>query len=959
MKAHLTYKADDKGYTFACMEAGSVIPFERWVLLTPVLSDGTPARIGILSRLLEDEKASLEIHGHEIHISHDVASRLQTWELKGLGLPEPAPFRLEITTIGTLTSQNFWVDYQFIYPDSRPAVGAERIGSLLKHGNRQYMLLQPLWDVVQLIDKYKESPILDMDERFQWWAEVQQLLPEETEVSPFLKTMKIVRADRFTLDIDLDHLTFTPHFVTLRPRSDETDGPTASESETQDLLPPAKQREFDAQFHSAQGVRARYALKNRWFIALTPTLRKVLDKVWQINAMPFHKRGEFLHNPRAVLRDAFEGDLHPEILEEIFVETPLFLSERIRFLGEWCPKKGIYIKYEGEEWLPETKTIEEISIPTPDGLLVLRRDDIPSFKDAVRAAKDQGKKEIIWQDRKILLSDELYRAIEEIPTKKAPTGEPERVVEPSQPLDVKPIIKDNIDENTFEKGICADRRPLKDFLPRLAQGTTLLEHQREGFEWIKNHWINGSCGALLADDMGLGKTLQTLAFLDVLRQNMQSGDWPHQQPFLVVAPTGLLDNWQTEARKHLREAEWHLPVRAHGSAGNNSCFRSLRQAEQTFQRSLWVLTTYETLRDKINYFLSTHWAVVIFDEVQKIKNPLSLVTDMAKSVKAEFTLALTGTPVENSLADLWCIIDTVQPGRFRSLREFKKKYMPDRFPGPDILLDLKKETETPPSHPLMLRRNKEEHWKEKPRKLERIIEVSMTDRQAEIYAHWVRTARMGDQTKGLMLSTLHHLKTTSLHPTISPEGMDDAEYIRASAKLQAAFEILDQIHQRQDKALIFLEYLEVQTVLAEMIERRYGCDRVPIMSGKVSGSKRQQMVDRFQNGRRGFGVMILSPKAGGVGITLTAATHVIHLSRWWNPAVEDQCSDRAYRIGQDRDVTIYYPLAIHPEYGKKHSFDVKLHELLEHKRSMSRTLLAPPAYTEQDMEQLYRNAVGF
>lgn len=950
-------QANEEGYVFACLEAGSKVPFDRWILSNPVLPDGTPARVGVFSRLLEDEKASWHGESFEIHVPHETISELQAWELKGLGLPAPAPFRLEIDTQGILTSSSFAIDYRYVYPDSRPAVGVTRQGTRLQHGQRVYTLVRPLWDVVQSLDEYKQSPIADMDERFQWWAQIQQLLPEDTELSPFLKTMKIVRAEKFALDLNVDRLTFTPRLVTWSRIPEEMSAPQGDPSEAQDLVPPAVQEEFGSQFRKAQIVRARYALQNRWFIALAPALRTVLCKVHDINRLPLNQRRRFLHNPRAFLRDALEGHVDPEVLEEIFVETPVFLSERIKCLGEWHPKKGLYIKYEGEEWLPER--LQEISIPTPSGLVVVPGVDIPFFLERVKEARDHGKSELIWQGQTIPISEDLLKALEEISPSKASEGKPAKIPEAIQPPQIKPIIEDNLEKKTFEKGICADSRPMRDFPPRLAPGMSLLEHQKEGFEWLKRHWRNGSCGALLADDMGLGKTLQALAFMDVLKQNMETGTWPHTQPFLVVAPTGLLANWQAEARRHLRETGWHVPLHAHGSAGNPSCFQSLRRAEQKFQDAPWVLTTYETLRDKINYFLSTPWAVVIFDEAQKIKNPLSLMTDMAKSVKAEFILALTGTPVENSLADLWCIIDTVQPGRFGSLKDFQRKYMPKRFPGSEVLLELKREAEAPPSHPLMLRRSKDEHWKERPKKVERIIEVTMTDQQAQIYSHWVREGRKSDGGRERMLSILHHLKVASLHPTLTPEGMDDRQYIQASAKLQAAFQVLDEIYRRREKALIFLEYLEVQTVLAELIERRYQCERVPIISGKIGGGRRQEMVDRFQEDRNTFGVMILSPKAGGVGVTLTAATHVIHLTRWWNPAVEDQCSDRAYRIGQSRDVTIYYPLAIHPEYGKKHSFDLKLHELLERKRTMSRTLLAPPAYTEQDLEELYRNAVNF
>jgi hypothetical protein len=182
------------------------------------------------------------------------------------------------------------------------------------------------------------------------------------------------------------------------------------------------------------------------------------------------------------------------------------------------------------------------------------------------------------------------------------------------------------------------------------------------------------------------------------------------------------------------------------------------------------------------------------------------------------------------------------------------------------------------------------------------------------------------------------------------------DFIASSARLQATFAILDDIHKREEKALIFVEYLKMQSILSEIIGRRYN-RKVMIINGAVSGAKRKARIDEFQREKTGFDVMILSPKAGGVGLNLTAATHVIHLSRWWNPAVEDQCSDRAYRIGQTKPVTIHYPLAIHPEYGRDYSFDKKLHDLLEKKRRLSHTLLAPPAGTEADIEWLYAHSV--
>lgn len=185
----------------------------------------------------------------------------------------------------------------------------------------------------------------------------------------------------------------------------------------------------------------------------------------------------------------------------------------------------------------------------------------------------------------------------------------------------------------------------------------------------------------------------------------------------------------------------------------------------------------------------------------------------------------------------------------------------------------------------------------------------------------------------------------SLHPE-APETWirSGDDYIGWSARLGQTISLLDTIKGRREKALVFLESLDLQAVLAVKLKERYRLDRLPyVINGSVPGAMRQKYVQAFQDEQGEFDVMILSPKAGGVGLTLTSANHVIHLSRWWNPAVEDQCTDRIYRIGQEKEVHVYYPLAIHGQpHLRDYSFDLKLHELLERKRSMSREVLLPP-----------------
>ena len=250
--------------------------------------------------------------------------------------------------------------------------------------------------------------------------------------------------------------------------------------------------------------------------------------------------------------------------------------------------------------------------------------------------------------------------------------------------------------------------------------------------------------------------------------------------------------------------------------------------------------------------------------------------------------------------------------------------------------------------PPILRRLKADHLEGLPEKVVHVRRRMMPEMQPQAYDAVVTRAK--SDIAGPMLETLHHLRGISLHPVWPQTGaVDDATaYINQSARVAETFEILNQIAARKEKVLIFLESLDMQDRLSLIIKNRYKLPKLPMqISGEVTGEKRQKAVDEFQTNTSGFDVMILSPKAGGVGLTLTSANHVIHLSRWWNPAVEDQCTDRVYRIGQDRNVNVYYPMAIHPQYGEG-SFDSLLNGMLERKRELGLRMLIPPVDLKRD-----------
>lgn len=256
---------------------------------------------------------------------------------------------------------------------------------------------------------------------------------------------------------------------------------------------------------------------------------------------------------------------------------------------------------------------------------------------------------------------------------------------------------------------------------------------------------------------------------------------------------------------------------------------------------------------------------------------------------------------------------------------------------------------------ILLRRLKTDKLEGLPEKLEHVFQVPMPPRQLEAYSRALAIKEL--QGPGGTLGMIQALRSISLHPFLS-EGKNvpgAALNVEESARFTATFQILDTIHRTGEKVLIFVESLDLQAVemLPTLLQRRYGMNRAPlVINGAVSTDKRQARVTQFQNDH-GFDVMLLSPKAGGVGLTLTAANHVIHLSRWWNPAVEDQCSDRVYRIGQDKTVHVYYPMAVIPG-AEAHSFDMQLQVLMNRKRALAKNLLVSSAFTKSDYEDLVR-----
>ena len=440
----------------------------------------------------------------------------------------------------------------------------------------------------------------------------------------------------------------------------------------------------------------------------------------------------------------------------------------------------------------------------------------------------------------------------------------------------------------------------------------LRPYQERGLGWLAflHRFDQGAC---LADDMGLGKTIQLLAFLQHLKAEDEL-----KRPVLLVAPTSVLTNWKREAHGFTPE----LGVREHYGPRRPSTPEALKKALKGVNL---VLTSYGLLQRDSELLESIDWQGVVIDEAQAIKNPSAkqsqAARDMARPSRggkggSRFRIALTGTPVENRVSELWALMDYLNPKVLGDEPFFRQRYrLPiERYGDMASLRDLKARV-----GPFILRRLKTDKSiiSDLPEKVELNEWVGLAPEQKKLYNKTVdesldaiARAPLG-QKHGQVLALLTKLKQICNHPALALK--ENAEAVLASGngsfssrsgKLQRLEEILEEVIEAGDRALLFTQFAEWGLLLKAHLERKWR-QEVPFLYGSTSKTERQAMVDRFQDDPRGPQLFLLSLKAGGVGLNLTRASHVFHIDRWWNPAVENQATDRAYRIGQQNRVLVH------------------------------------------------------
>ncbi|WP_347723265.1 DEAD/DEAH box helicase [Lysinibacillus capsici] len=502
-------------------------------------------------------------------------------------------------------------------------------------------------------------------------------------------------------------------------------------------------------------------------------------------------------------------------------------------------------------------------------------------------------------------------------------------------LEIQQSLKAYMEQLLEKKGLPAVSIPL-------SLQTELRPYQLEGFEWLVFMRQQGF-GACLADDMGLGKTVQLITYLLHIYESST-----YTKPSIIICPTSVLGNWQKELARFAPSLIVHTHYQANRAKDEE--FKQLVTAEKPHV----ILSTYGTVSQDTEFLQDIEWATVVLDEAQNIKNMQTLQSKAIRKLLGDHHIALTGTPVENRLSELWAIFDFIHKGYLGSFGRFNEEFI---LPIERDESESHKQKLRAKIQPFLLRRTKRDPHLQLnlPDKLESNEYCPLTTEQASLYEGYILETLdqleqlTGFQKKGRVLKMLSKLKQLCNHPALYlKEPFEDAETMLArSTKLERIVQMAAEIVDNGEQCLIFTQYIGMGQLLQHCFSEIYNVD-APFLTGAMPKQQRDRLVEAFQAGD--FPIFILSLKAGGTGLNLTAANHVLHADRWWNPAVENQATDRAYRIGQTQFVQVHKFVTIG-------TIEEKIDKMLVQKSALSEELIQSSQWLTELEDQELRDLI--
>lgn len=554
--------------------------------------------------------------------------------------------------------------------------------------------------------------------------------------------------------------------------------------------------------------------------------------------------------------------------------------------------------------------------------------DIPALLAEARAAADRGRS-IQINGESFAISPALVEQLERHSAglaAEAP-GTPafeERQTPPARTRLEAAVIRENEGAGRRVAPVPVASVPWSALTSVLAPEIRLQEHQRHGVAWLWSHYQARRRGVLLADEMGLGKTLQIGCFLAL--QFLAGREEDRRRSSLIVCPKVLVSNWVDEMKRYFKPGS--LPVTR--ELRNDWLRRGDADLLEALPPTYFVLS-YEAFAKYQRELLRRHWASAVLDESQNIKNPDTYRTRAARGLQRSFGVCATGTPVENRLRDLWTQFDFLTPGvPFGAPKEFCPAYEQTA----DGATRLRAALSYPSASSPVLHREKRDVLSALPAPRVEVHLLAMTREQAAAEHRIVRSTKEPLKILSSLQKLYQHPALLGTNGTLAPDAA-----VTASPKLARCIDILHGVRAAGEKALIFTLWSQMQDLLADVLQHTFG-ERPNVVNGASNQSgQSKKILERFSSAP-GFGVLVMSPLAAGAGLNVTAANHVIHYGRWWNPAKEDQATARAHRIGQARQVHVHYLVLHHPD-DPSEGFDRKLHDYVANKRQVATDFLAP------------------
>jgi len=902
------------------------------------------SQLAILTELYDNGLADFTENSCSVESIHIL--RLNEIDKQILDLPESYPYEIFVESDGTLTLNSFRFKYGFYdFSPNGNILRTSRNGAILKIHENEYLLSENQFLLCQAIDEFNSLPENEKGNviNLKKLSELKTLSKESgLTLEYFLNSQELFIPEKIKLDVD-----FSNELFEIIPTVD-IENPIRF-TNLFDKLP--IRGIYPVSGNNGETTRIVFSDNQKTELQKIKQNRKVSDK---------EKIQQIIEYPERFFND-----------DE--VDFTVFYSDRVKEIGLYSPKFYPFVSPYKSQWIPGIVIKDKIHGEKKIYFKTLEK--LNDFIEQKEKAIKEKKQTFKWENAEIPIS-EAEKLIN--PAKKQ-FKNPNNLIKQDKKIDYEVlIIKENAELTEFSNTNKLPENLKHNFyeILNLNNNIILKEHQREGVSWLQSLLKENFAGGLLADDMGLGKTLQILYFIEWHSQNIYDN-----KPYLIVAPVSLLENWEEEYQKFFNPQSLKL-CKLYGNiflTKENTPILNQQDAKRLQSKQI-ILTNYETIRTYQITLGLVDFSIIVLDEAQKIKTPGTLITNASKALKADFKIAMTGTPVENTLVDIWCIMDFAVPGLLGNAKDFSKEY---QSPLSDENTDIKALAEKLRNNigVFIKRRLKSDVAKDLPKKYDNHnsrIKKEMPSIQFNRYKleiELVNDSKLeGTDKRNQKLKSIQAIRDISDHPYLLEnqiEKISTSELIESSSKLQITLEILADIKSKYEKVIVFADRRETQKMLQRVVYDTFGIF-ASIINGDTPTTKqlegksklsRQQTIDRFQC-EEGFNIIIMSPIAAGVGLNVTKANHIIHYTRHWNPAKEEQATDRVYRIGQQKDVFVYYPMAVFPdnmkdeEGNKLKSFDEILDTLLNNKKNLANNTLFPTERAEITPDELFGNIFG-